>query len=280
MRNEPQLITYVDRLAGDLDGLRDLLENELSGAFGGVHLLPFFHPIDGADAGFDPIEHGLVDARLGGWPEVSALSDRLEVMADLIVNHVSSRSAAFLDWQRGGDASPHASMFLTFASVFPDGASEDDLTRIYRPRPGLPFTSYPIAGRSRLVWTTFTPDQIDIDVETDAGWSYLMAILDQFHQAGIRLVRLDAVGYAIKRAGTSSFMIPETFEFIERLGAEAATRKMRLLVEIHSHFQTQIDIASRVDLVYDFALPPLVLHALHRADSSPFILIKCFGVEV
>ncbi len=200
---------------------------------------------------------------------MSALGERVGLMADLIVNHVSSESAAFVDWRERGDASPHASMFLTFDSVFPSGATEIDLTRIYRPRPGLPFTPYSIAGRARLVWTTFTPSQIDIDVETEPGWAHLIGILDRFHEAGVGWVRLDAVGYAIKRPGTASFMIPETFEFIERLGAEAATRRMRLLVEIHSHFQTQIDIASRVDLVYDFALPPLVLHALHRADGEP-----------
>ena len=277
MRNEPQLITYVDRLAGDLGGLRSLLTDQLAGAFGGVHLLPFFHAIDGADAGFDPIEHDVVDARLGDWSDVAMLSAGLDVMADLIVNHVSSESAAFLDWQSRGTASPHAPMFLTFESVFPDGATEADLTRIYRPRPGLPFTPYSIDGRARLAWTTFTSSQVDIDVETEQGWGYLLGILDRFREAGVTLVRLDAVGYAIKRAGTSSFMIPETFAFIERMDAEAAARGMRMLVEIHSHFQKQIDIASRVDLVYDFALPPLVLHALHRADTEP--LRKWLGVR-
>jgi len=54
MRNSPQLITYADRLAGDLQGVLQLLNGPFAGAFGGVHILPFFDPIDGADAGFDP----------------------------------------------------------------------------------------------------------------------------------------------------------------------------------------------------------------------------------
>ena len=84
MKNQVQLITYVDRLGGgDLDALRGLLADELQGLFGGVHLLPFFHPIDGADAGFDPIDHTQVDTRLGDWAAIARLSEAVDVMADI-----------------------------------------------------------------------------------------------------------------------------------------------------------------------------------------------------
>lgn len=268
MVNAPQLITYVDRLGGDLAGLLDVLTGELAGALGGVHLLPFYDPIDGADAGFDPADHTMVDERLGTWQGVQAIGTRFAVMADLIVNHVSADSPQFRDWQERGEASPHAEMFLTLDRVFPDGASDDDLDAIYRPRPGHPFTEYEIDGEIRKVWTTFTGKQIDLDMSSDAAWSYLLTVLDRFAEAGVDLVRLDAVGYAIKKPGTSSFMIPETFDFIERVAVEARARGMHVLVEIHSHFQFQIDIARRVDWVYDFALPPLVLHTLHTGDAT------------
>jgi len=65
VKNQVQLITYVDRLAGNLKLLKSLLTGTLAGFFGGVHLLPFFVPIDGADAGFDPTDHTQVDLRLG-----------------------------------------------------------------------------------------------------------------------------------------------------------------------------------------------------------------------
>src|SRR5687768_269272 len=79
MNNQAQLIAYVDRLAGGSFGdLRELLDGPLAGAFGGVHVLPFFHPIDGADAGFDPIDHTQVDARLGTWDDVASLAARTE----------------------------------------------------------------------------------------------------------------------------------------------------------------------------------------------------------
>jgi len=115
--------------------LADLLDGPLAGAFGGVHVLPFFTPHDGVDAGFDPRDHTVVDPRLGTWDDVRHLAQGRTVMADVIVNHMSTQSEQFLDVRERGDASPWAPMFLTLSSVFPQGASETDLARIYRPRP-------------------------------------------------------------------------------------------------------------------------------------------------
>ncbi|WP_108124240.1 sucrose phosphorylase [Saccharospirillum mangrovi] len=270
MNNQVQLITYVDRLSGgDLEALHRLLQGPLQGLFGGIHLLPFYTPIDGADAGFDPDDHLTVDPRLGDWSNVKALSQTTPVMADLIVNHLSSRSPQFRDVQANGRASQWHDLFLSYDRVFPNGATERDLTAIYRPRPSLPWTLYSIAGEKRLLWTTFTPQQLDIDVESDAGWGYLLSILDRFRDGGVSMIRLDAAGYAIKRAGTRCFMLPETFDFIHRLSQAATERGMETLVEIHSHYQTQIDIANRVGRVYDFALPPLILHALFTGEAEP-----------
>ena len=271
MKNQVQLITYVDRLGGGgLADLHDLLRGPLSGLFSAVHLLPFFPPIDGADAGFDPIDHTTVDPRLGGWKDIRTLSTEVEIMADVIVNHISSKSPAFLDWSARGEASSFAGLFLTFDSVFPNGATESELLAIYRPRPGLPFSALTLAnGRKRLMWTTFTSEQIDIDVRHARGRAYLEGILGTFSDHGIRLVRLDAAGYAIKRAGASCFMMPETFDFIEEFASSARARGIEVLVEIHSYYQRQIEIARRVDWVYDFALPPLVLHAFPYATAAP-----------
>ncbi len=269
MRNQAQLITYVDRLAGDFAGVRDLLQGPLHGVFGGIHALPFFDPIDGSDAGFDPIDHREVDPRLGSWQDVDELGSSLPIMADLIVNHVSAKSPQFQDFLARGHDSPHARMFLTLDRVFPEGATEQDLLTIYRPRPGLPLTPVQAADRSKhIVWTTFTPAQIDIDVHAPESRAYLEAILDRFATHGIEMVRLDAVGYAVKTAGTSSFMTPETFAFIDELTALCHARGIEVLVEVHSYWRKQVEIAEKVDLVYDFALPPLVLHALYTGRTT------------
>ena len=271
MGNAVQLINYADRLGGNLRGLHSLLRNEFRGLFGGVHILPFFDPIDGADAGFDPIDHRRVDSRLGTWEDVRAIASDFSVMADLIVNHVSAGSTQFHDVRRQGQASDFWRLFIRKDDIFPpsdDGRDgSEDIGRIYRPRPGRPFTTIALDdGTSAEFWTTFSPNQLDINVESDQGKAYLDSILETFAGAGVREIRLDAAGYAIKRRGTSCFMLPETFDFIAALSARAGELGMRTLVEVHSHYQTQIAIASSVGRVYDFALPPLVLHSLYTSD--------------
>ncbi|HET9277165.1 MAG TPA: sucrose phosphorylase, partial [Flavitalea sp.] len=179
-----------------------------------------------------------------------------------------SASPQFMDYSEKGDASIYNGMFLTMDSIFRDGATEADLLAIYRPRPGLPLSYVTLKnGKKRLLWTTFTRQQIDINVNHPQGEAYLQSVLHTLHENNIRMVRLDAVGYAVKKAGSSCFMIPETFAFIDTLAQQAATLGIEVLVEIHSHFRRQIEIARQVGRVYDFALPPLILHAIFNRTA-------------
>jgi sucrose phosphorylase len=269
VRNEVQLIAYADRLGGSLPGLATLLDGPLAGLFGGVHVLPFFVPYDGADAGYDPVDHLRVDRRLGSWDDVGALSRGRDTVVDLIVNHVSAATREFRDVVSRGELSPDAGMFLTFDRVFPDGAREADLAGIFRPRPGLPFSPMVLGGRPRLVWTTFTSRQIDLDVHHPAARRYLSAILRRLADSGVAMVRLDAIGYAVKTPGSSCFLTPETDQFIADLSAEAHRLGLGVLTEVHAPYRYAVELAGAVDRVYDFALAPLVLHALLAADVRP-----------
>lgn len=269
-RRGVQLIVYPNRFGATIAGLLRLLDGPLlRDVFEGVHLLPFYIPFDGADGGFDPVDHTQVDPRLGDWEDVRDLASRYEVVADVIANHMSAQSPQFLDTVARGDASEHAGMFLTLGSVFPEGASESDLLAIYRPRPGIPFTVMPWGEERRLVWTTFTEHQVDLDVadaETDA---YIDEVLRALAGAGVSMVRLDAVGYVVKTAGTTCFMTPATMEFIRRITARAHELGMEVLAEAHTHYALQVELAAAADWVYDFALPPLVLYSLYTGDGDP-----------
>ena len=126
MRNQVQLIAYVDRLSGGgFRALQELLDGPFAGLFGGAHLLPFYWPIDGADAGFDPIDHTQPDSRLGSWDDVRALAagprsdgrlDRQSCLQPLARN---SRISG-----KHGDLRLTQDLFLTYGRVFPKGASE------------------------------------------------------------------------------------------------------------------------------------------------------------
>ena len=255
------ILVYAERVGGSLGELEKLLANALKD-FDGIHVLPFFHPYDGDDAGFDPIDHTIVDPRLGTWADLKRISATHELTADLIVNHASNLSPEFLDWQEKGDASEYAGMFLTFDKVFPAGATEADITSFYRPRPGFPFTAYEVDGERRLVWTTFMPSQVDIDIKHERGMDYLKRVLEALKSGGVKVVRLDAVGYAVKTPGTDSFMTKETLEFVKEITDLIHSYDMRVLVEVHAHYTQQLEIAPLVDLIYDFQTAPLLLHSL------------------
>lgn len=273
MRNKVQLITYADRITGQgISALSNLLDGPLKGVFGGVHLLPFYNPIDGSDAGFDPIDHSAVDERIGTWQDIHGLGESYDLMADLIVNHVSAQSFQFKDVLQQGEESAYWDLFLTKEDVFPNGMSDVEQAAIYRPRPGSCFTPITCGnGKTYEFWTTFTDNQIDINVKSATGIEYLDNVLAKFSENNVNIIRLDAAGYAIKEAGTNCFMLDQTFDYLDKLSAQANQLGMETIAEIHSHYQTQVEVAKRVNMVYDFALPPLILHSLFTNNADALV---------
>jgi sucrose phosphorylase len=160
-------------------------------------------------------------------------------------------------------------MFLTFDRVFPAGATEADLARITRPRPGLPFTPVVLGGRKRLAWTTFTPHQLDLDVRDPAARAYLSDVLHCLAGNAVTTVRLDAVGYAVKTPGTTCFLTPHTLSFATELAAEARRLGLRVLAEVHAPTHSDTATAAVVDQVYDFTLAPAILHTVSTGDGGP-----------
>jgi len=122
---------------------------------------------------------------------------------------------------------------------------------IYRPRPGLPFTTLTLGERRRLVWTTFTSAQIDLNLADPAGKVFLDRVVGTLAEGRVSMVPLDAVGYAIKAAGTSSFMTARTLGFIDELTARARQLVVQVLVEIHAHFERQIAIGLAAHTCHD-----------------------------
>lgn len=132
-----------------------MLRTRFAGVYDGVHVLPFFTPFDGADAGFDPIDHTKVDPRLGSWDDVAELSKSHDIIVDATVNHMSWESAQFQDVLKNGEKSEYYPMFLTMSSVFPNGppkkTSPASTARAANlASPALPKVSRDVAGISAV----------------------------------------------------------------------------------------------------------------------------------
>ena len=202
----PQLLTYPDSLGGDLCSLGDLLEGPLAGVFHGVHILPPF-PSSG-DRGFAPLTYDRIDPRFGTWDDIRRIAPSHDVLLDLMINHISRQSQEFQDFELHGRASEFADLFITIDKIWPDGQPvAAEVAQIFLRKPDAPFSDVTIAdtGQQERVWTSFGSadwsEQIDLDVTSPATRMLITRWLRQFAERGVRIVRLDAVGYVIKKPG-------------------------------------------------------------------------------
>jgi sucrose phosphorylase len=274
VKNQVQLITYPDSLGGTLEALDQVLLTRFPGLFqGGVHILPPF-PSSG-DRGFAPLTYLEIEPRLGGWEEIRRISRHSEVMLDLMVNHISRQSEYFRDFLKKGRRSPWADLFITLDKLWSDGKpSQEDISKIFLRRP-LPYSRFTIedTGQEEMVWTTFgkqdPSDQIDLDWRSDAYRGLLTDFLAGFSRHGVRMVRLDAIGYVVKKVGTSCFFVePEIYRFHDWIRSMAASFGIDLLPELHAHPATQFNLSGHGYWIYDFILPYMILEALLLRKSG------------
>ncbi len=273
LKNKAQLITYPDSLGRNLDELNTLLNGSFSGLFGGgVHILPPF-PSSG-DRGFAPITYFDIDRRFGSWKEVGEIGSTHDVVLDLMVNHISRQSEYFQDFMARGDDSKYKDLFITMDKVWEDGVPvQEDIDRIFLRRE-LPYSEYETQSHGKVkLWTTFgktnPSEQIDVDIHSETAKTLFRDILSNFSRNGVKIVRLDAVGYVIKKPGTSCFFVePEIYEFLDWITGVADEYGLSLLPEVHSHYSIQYKLAARGYWIYDFILPYRILEAilLKRAD--------------
>lgn len=274
-----QLITYPDSLGGDLVALDRLLSEELVGLFpAGIHVLPPF-PSSG-DRGFAPLGYREVDPAFGTWRDLARIARHGGLTVDVMVNHISRHSLQFADFERRGRASEWADAFITLDKVWPAGEPvPEDVQRVFLRKPQHPFSDIAIAetGAVERIWTSFGPradwsEQIDLDVRSPVTWRLFEDWFTTFADNGVTTVRLDAVGYVVKRAGTSCFMVePDIWEFLERISALADGLGLELLPEVHDRRSTFEAITGRGYTTYNFALPGLILDAVLTGEATHLV---------
>jgi sucrose phosphorylase len=270
----PQLLTYPDSLGGDLRELAALLDGPLAGMFRGVHILPPF-PSSG-DRGFAPLTYFDIDPRFGTWADITRIGDSHDVLLDLMINHISRQSSEFREFQQLGRASPMADLFITLDKVWPNGdPTASDVARIFLRKPNSPFSTIAIesTGQREQVWTSFGSaewsEQIDLDVRSETTRTLITDWLRFFGEQKVKIVRLDAVGYVIKKPGTSCFMVePDIYDFLGWITEVAASCGLVVLPEVHDRYETNERLAAHGFWTYDFVLPGLVLHALETGNAA------------
>lgn len=274
VKNQVQLITYPDSMGGNLKILHEVLLKYFADIFkGGVHILPPF-PSSG-DRGFSPLTYFEIAPEFGTWDDIKAISLRFDVMLDMMVNHISRKSEWFQDFLQKGTGSEYADLFITLDKIWPNGEPvAEDIAKMFLRRP-LPYSAFTIkdTGKTEKVWTTFgkqdPSEQIDLDINSEVAKKLLTDFLVNFSKQNVKLVRLDAVGYIIKKTGTSCFFVePEIYHFLEWVSELARSLGIELLPEVHSHYSIQYKLAGKGYWIYDFILPYTILDAFVNKSGS------------
>lgn len=260
------LITYADQLsepdAHPFQALTGFCEQYLSGLVNSIHLLPFF-PYS-SDDGFSVIDYRAVHPDFGDWQDVARLSDSFRLMFDAVVNHVSVQHEWFQAFLR--DEPDYQDYFIVMNG-------KPDLSKVVRPRALPLLTQFDTPSGPKQVWTTFSADQVDLNFHNPSVLLEIIDILLFYVDGGAQLIRLDAIAYLWKEIGTTCIHLPQTHQIIRLFRAvlDVVAPHVLLITETNVPHRDNIsyfgDGKDEAQMVYNFALPPLVLHTFYTGNS-------------
>ncbi|MGC0796736.1 alpha-amylase family glycosyl hydrolase [Pantoea agglomerans pv. betae] len=261
------LITYADQFREadkpTLSTFSRFYQQHLQSTFPLVHLLPFF-PWS-SDDGFSVIDYHQVDPLCGDWQDIARLHQETRLMFDFVCNHMSAHSAwfsHFLAQDPGWD-----DFFISMPPA-------TDLSAVTRPRTSPLLTPFKMAdGDTRFIWTTFSADQIDLNFANPEVLLRMVNVLLDYLKRGADYVRLDAVGYMWKTPGTRCIHLEKTHQLVKlfRAIADQVAPGTVIITETNVPHQDNISYLGNghdeAQMVYQFSLPPLVLHAIHTGSA-------------
>ena len=260
------LITYGDVLKRDgeapLKTLHRFSKEFLKGSISTIHILPFF-PYS-SDDGFSVMDFYQVNPELGDWEDIERIEGDFNLMADLVANHASSEGVWFKQFLNG--KTPGKDYFFVPPSDF-------DVSSVIRPRSSPLLTEYQTVNGNKEVWTTFSSDQVDLDYSNPDVLKEMLNVCLFYMSKGIRVVRLDAIAFLWKTSGTDCMHEQETHEVVSlfRDVMDYCFPGALLLTETnvpHNENITYFGLGDEAHLIYQFALPPLTLHALHTGNGK------------
>ena len=251
-----------------LRALSDFLAVFMGSGINTIHILPFFP--SSSDRGFSVIAYEEVDPNLGTWDDIEELSLRYRLMFDGVFNHVSAASRLFQEFLNGN---PNFSDFFVRFSTR-EQVSEDHLRLILRPRVNDLLTGFNTIGGRQYVWTTFGPDQIDLNFKNERVLARVVEILLYYVRRGADIIRLDAITYLWTELGTTCAHLQQTHVVVQLLRSilEIVAPRVALVTEAnvtHEELVTYFGNGrNEAHMVYNFALPPLVLLAFQESKCE------------
>lgn len=260
------LITYGDTILDGvhkpLDLLEDFLSRYMGGVVDGVHVLPFF-PFS-SDDGFAVTDYCAVNPRLGEWSDISRIASNFHLVSDLVLNHVSSQGNWFNQYRQG--KAPYDRFFY-------EADPDQDLSAVVRPRTTPLLQKIETRNGDRHVWCTFSHDQIDLNFSNPEVLLEMLRIIRMHIDKGVRTLRLDAVAFIWKEPGTSCIHLPQTHAIVQliRLLVDYTFETVVLLTETNvprSENLSYFGNRNEAHAVYNFPLPPLILHAMQSGSAE------------
>ena len=266
------LITYGDLVVSKdrppLRTLADVATVFFQGLITTLHILPFF-PYS-SDRGFAVVSFTEVDPALGTWGDIADLGKHFRLMFDGVFNHMSSQSRWFREFTNGHPS--YQDFFTAFSAS--DAIDDDHLSLILRPRTSSLLSEFDTIHGPRFVWSTFSRDQVDLNFKNPRVLTEIVDILLFYVRHCADVIRLDAVTYLWSELGTSCAHLEETHACIQLMRdvLDVAAPQVALITETNVPHADNVsyfgDGSNEAQMVYNFALPPLVLHAFQNADAG------------
>lgn len=260
------LIAYGDQVQrfgeAPLKTLAEFCRIHLRHVVSGVHILPFYPST--SDDGFSVVDYRRVDPALGSWDDIAAMRRDFRLMFDLVLNHISSQSEWFQKFLQGDPQ--YQDYFIVIDR-------EPDLSQVARPRALPLLTPFQTPSGEKKVWTTFSGDQIDLNFKNPSVLFEIIDVLLGYAERGADFIRLDAVAYLWKEIGTPCIHLPQTHRVVQLMRAllDEAAPHVQLITETNVPHADNLsyfgDGANEAQMVYNFALPPLTLHAFRTGDA-------------
>ena len=260
------VISYGDNIysnqSSSMKIFQKFFQKNLEKLFDTIHFLPFYP--SSSDSGFAVKDHYQIDKKIGNWSDLKKISKSKKIMADVVINHASARGLWFKNFLKR--KKPGKDYFLTVNSKF-------NTSKVVRPRDHKLLKKIKIFEKNDYLWRTFSPDQIDLNFKNPSVLLRFIKIIIYLINNGVTIFRLDAIAYLWKQNGTECINLSQTHEIIKLLRVVTSLLNVQTLIITETNLPEKENLSyfgknNEANWVYNFSLPPLLIHAFLFENSS------------